>query len=247
MPRLKQKVSDVAYLETYVLRRYMHSKRIHWPTVRSTAMSLNWRQARVLCAVAGSDLLYTQAHHCVPPKSLADHEIHSCADLPANLMDGEAVRTFPINQDYEVSSFGRIRRIGNVEWLKPHARKRLGYLVVNLTTNGRNKTYRVNRAVAITYLGPAPEGKTDVAHCDDDTSNNRVENLRWATRRENEQDKLLRGRTPHGERHACARLSNADVVAIRASSEPSQDVAAKYGVSAAHIRAIIRGAARRRA
>jgi hypothetical protein len=53
------------------------------------------------------------------------------------------------------------------------------------------------------------------AHWDGDPANNRLENLRWTTARENCGDKDRHGTSPIGERNPKARLSVADVVEIR--------------------------------
>lgn len=57
--------------------------------------------------------------------------------------------------------------------------------------------------------------------------------LRWATASENEQDKLLSGTSNRGERHGLAKLTEADVVAIRTLVKTATHaaVAAKFGVS----------------
>src|SRR6266404_618895 len=55
--------------------------------------------------------------------------------------------------------------------------------------------------------------------------------LRWATRVENVDDCEIHGTMSRGERHGCARLSDRDVIAIRADARPQRAIAADYGVS----------------
>ena len=45
----------------------------------------------------------------------------------------------------------------------------------------RNKTHKVHRLVALHYI-PNPENKKEVDHINRNPSDNRAENLRWATR-----------------------------------------------------------------
>lgn len=47
------------------------------------------------------------------------------------------------------------------------------------------KTLKVHRLVCEAFNGPAPEGKDVCMHLDEDSRNNRPENLAWGTQREN--------------------------------------------------------------
>ena len=83
---------------------------------------------------------------------------------------------------YSVSNLGRIashhwnkRRI-----LRPRTNNR-GYSLVNLSKNGRLKTFKVHVLVAKHFL-PNPCGLTEINHKDEDKSNNRCDNLEWCTR-----------------------------------------------------------------
>lgn len=90
---------------------------------------------------------------------------------------------------YQVSSKGRIRRIGNYSnqngsWslknphiLKPRDNRR-GYLYVMLSVNGKIYSRYVHRLVAITFL-PNPNNYKEVNHKDGNKYNNSVENLEW--------------------------------------------------------------------
>ena len=82
---------------------------------------------------------------------------------------------------YQVSNMGRIRSI-RVRVIKPYETK--GYQVATLHSGDRYERQGVHRLVARAFL-PNPEEKEQVNHLDGDKSNNRVENLEWATCREN--------------------------------------------------------------
>lgn len=49
----------------------------------------------------------------------------------------------------------------------------------------RGKNYKVHRLVCEAFHGPAPEGKNVVIHLDENALNNRPENLKWGTQKEN--------------------------------------------------------------
>lgn len=110
---------------------------------------------------------------------------------------------------YEVSDRGRVR-----SWKvwRGHPPPRLltpssnvdGYLVVNLYREAVRTQGYVHDLVLRAFVGPPPPG-TEVAHWDDEGSNNGLANLRWATRKENVADALRNGVFPQGDRHYLSR------------------------------------------
>lgn len=89
---------------------------------------------------------------------------------------------------YQISNKGQVKskaRRGN--WketiLKP-SETRDHYFVVTLSKNGVQKSRRVNRIVAETFI-ENPLNKPEVNHIDGDKHNNNVENLEWVTTKEN--------------------------------------------------------------
>ena len=59
-----------------------------------------------------------------------------------------------------------------------------GYLKVCLSNNGKKKTIKIHRLIAIHYI-PNPDNKPCVDHINHNTQNNNISNLRWVTIREN--------------------------------------------------------------
>lgn len=124
---------------------------------------------------------------------------------------------------YEVSNHGRVRYVGQGEPLiKSAHRDRKGYLRVGIGNHAQRGTRLVHRLVAEAFLPPAHTTQT-VNHRDGDKLNNRVENLEWATVRENVQHAIasnLRPRAPtsrpRGEQSRSARLTEEIVLSLRA-------------------------------
>ncbi len=71
--------------------------------------------------------------------------------------------------------------------LKPHKRTD-GYSVVMLCRNGKLKFVFIHRLVCMTVL-LNPQNKPCVDHIDHNRCNNNLENLRWATRSQNQMNK----------------------------------------------------------
>ncbi|PVB19745.1 NUMOD4 motif-containing HNH endonuclease [Mycobacteroides abscessus] len=122
---------------------------------------------------------------------------------------------------YEVSHLGRVKSVrrkglqggfigGKI--LRPGPQRR-GYLTVHLyDKSGCGSSKRVHRLVAEAFYGPGPEG-CEVLHLNDIPGDNRLENLRWGTRSENELDKRRNGRIgiDHAMCHGCGKpMSGAD-------------------------------------
>lgn len=100
-----------------------------------------------------------------------------------------------------------------------------GYLSVGLCRNGILKRFLVHRLIALSFI-PNPENKRCVNHIDGNKKNNRVENLEWATHRENIGHSVKMGW--HTGRKI---LTEKQVLKIRASSMPTKELSFKYGVS----------------
>jgi len=121
---------------------------------------------------------------------------------------------------YEVSSLGRIRRTVSVtcakagQYIEGYVGSR-GYKYFNATVDGRRKTLKFHRLVCEAFHGPAPSSKHVVAHCNGNRLDNRAENLRWATTKENHGDRYAHGTNPAGSRNGRACLCEAQVAEIR--------------------------------
>ena len=85
--------------------------------------------------------------------------------------------------DYEVSTYGRVKRKSTGTILKPTNDSR-GYPAVTIIDSVGQHTKNVHRLVASTFI-PNPDGKRTVNHKDGDKRNNHITNLEWNTMSEN--------------------------------------------------------------
>ena len=97
---------------------------------------------------------------------------------------------------YEVSSYGRVKSLnyggckGVVKIMKQTFDDK-GYLNVRLSKDGKTKKIRVHRLVAIAFI-PNVENKPEIDHKNTIRYDNKVENLRWSTHKENMNNELTR-------------------------------------------------------
>lgn len=147
---------------------------------------------------------------------------------------------------YEVSDQGRVRsktRFVNARGGKRalrHGRllqavqKQGRYWAVTLADNENRKQFLLHDLVALTFIGPKPEGQV-VRHEDDDLHNNCLGNLCYGTHQENAEDAMRNGKKAKGAGHGMAKLAEADVLLIRSAPEDNNYMAEIYNVSASHI------------
>lgn len=147
---------------------------------------------------------------------------------------------------HEVSNYGRVRSLFEVNprmlTLTLHGK----YLYVVLKMKGRKDRCRqVGRIVAEAFI-PNPRNCTEVNHISGIPSDNRVSNLEWVTRSENQWHASRTGllRPSRGEDRTFAKLKEAQIPLIRArfaSGESQRKIARSLHVAQTSISKIILG------
>jgi len=152
---------------------------------------------------------------------------------------------------YEVSNIGNVRSIVFVRNRKVYPRETpipvtqhllRGYPRVYLCKLGIKMAYFVHRLVLEAFVGPS--NGLDGAHLDGNPSNSNLTNLVWATRSENCRHKELHGTAQKGEKNPNAKLTDVDVLTMRALRKEGwklKDLAKKYNTSEPRVSNIVRG------
>lgn len=108
----------------------------------------------------------------------------------------------------------------------------------------RGFVFATHIVIATAFHGPKPSPAHEVRHLNGDRTDNRPENIAWGTRTENVRDMVRHGTCCRGEKSGAAKLSEAEVDAIRVLRQQGATYAAiaeRYGVSQSNIACIVRG------
>lgn len=144
-------------------------------------------------------------------------------------MSREVWAQIPRAPRYEASSCGKIRLIDGAVRKQQHDDR--GRASLRLNYNGRIRTKRVHTLVLEAFAGLCPDG-LEACHNDGNPSNNRLENLRWDTHRNNERDKIRHGTLVIPTNKF---LTPEDMRAIRSSEQSVREIASQFRCSAQHV------------
>lgn len=145
-------------------------------------------------------------------------------------------RKCPNWPEYEISEYGDVRRVvkryGFYGLRKPYKTSN-GRMLIVMRNNGYSKACHIHRLVLEAFAGPAPTNKHEGAHGDGDCLNNHISNLRWATKKENEADKIKHGTSNRGERFGRSVLTNEQAAELKIAlhnGERNIDLAKRFGI-----------------
>ncbi len=159
------------------------------------------------------------------------------------------IPTFP---DYDTSTFGRLRsfkRCGRGDGVEPKILNpspyHHGYLYAGLMDpKGRLQRIHVARLVLMTFVGPRPDGMDARHFPDKDKTNNRLDNLQWATKSDNQRDQAFHRSYGKGREAWCANLTEAQVVKVLEAvlqGKTLSYVAKEFGIEAQAVEDIKNG------
>ena len=104
-------------------------------------------------------------------------------------------------QNYLIYNDGKVQNKKTKRYLKPRTNNH-GYLYVNLYKDKKRKTHKIHRLVGLHYIAN-PENKRSIDHINRIRTDNRVENLRWATDSENCQNTIVSKNNKLGIKNIC--------------------------------------------
>ena len=140
---------------------------------------------------------------------------------------------------YEVSDLGKVRSVGvrgGGRILRQELTDRYPRVCL-FTPDGKKITRRVHVLVLEAFKGVRPAGMVG-RHLDDDPLNCKASNLEWGTHKQNKEDMKVNGNYKSGGAHPLAKLTNAQVLEIRADPRyryKPEEYAERFGVSRAAV------------
>ena len=145
--------------------------------------------------------------------------------------------------EYMVSNLGNVMSIGG-----KHGSPTMNVLRQQTMTSGYKKVclsmgkkgvkqVGVHRLVALAFI-PNPEHKQQVNHKDGDKTNNRLENLEWVTRSENQLHACRVLGKGKGSRFHAVKLTPSEVIEIFKREGTYAQIGRDYGISATMVKAI---------
>jgi hypothetical protein len=157
---------------------------------------------------------------------------------------------------YEASSLGRIRSVDRVidktikgtpfKWgrrgqiIRQTKNKHTGYMQCTLS----RKKQMVHRLICLAFHGEPSQGQAVVRHKDGSRTNNRFDNLAWASHAENHADKRVHGTERLGSDRWCSKTNEDDVAKMRLMYSGKRgeirSIARRFGLNEGTVRLILK-------
>lgn len=169
--------------------------------------------------------------HCYKGSALTERELASVAPARHQGSDLEGYVACPTGR------VGRLLEDGSVVWLSSDTTSETQpYPIINCA----GKTRTLHSVVGETFLGDRPEGY-DIMHLNHDTTDCRVENLAYATTRQNMQESLKDGRLDGRYRKPIGDERALEIFSMRERKVPMHKIAATLGISITTCHNILHG------
>ena len=125
-------------------------------------------------------------------------------------------------------------------WIKLKGRSgHGGYPEYKLTINGKGHMRSGHKLVLETFVGPCPKGQICRHFPDQTPTNNKLENIQWGTRSENEKDKVYTNRDNKGFRNGRCKLTEENVkkikILIKNGDLTYVEIGKRFNISGTHV------------
>jgi hypothetical protein len=155
-------------------------------------------------------------------------------------MGSEYIRPIDFLPNTLISRDGKLWRNGKE---KKFTVGPIGYEVVSFSTNNKTKTYYKHRLLLHAFVSECPVG-CEALHINGNRLDNRLDNLRWGTRKENVSDAIKHGTATIGSKNGAAKLTDEMIKTIRQSkliNDSVDNLSNQYQVSVTTIRRVLNG------
>lgn len=120
-----------------------------------------------------------------------------------------------------------------------HYKDRDGYVTIKRRIDGIDRVLMLHRVSYENYYGEIPNGSVVMHSCDNPSCIN-PEHLSIGSTKDNQMDKVNKGRQARGKSNGKARLTEVDVLSIREDQRSIKEISQSYGVTIQHVHGIKR-------
>lgn len=148
------------------------------------------------------------------------------------------------NNGYRISNYGKVTK-KNSDKLQKMNTNEFGYVMCSVKFKDGFYARSVHRAVAYAFLGDTYRKGLEVNHIDGNKENNRVDNLEWVTKSENQQHESRVLQNRNGENCYMSKLTDEQVVEIYNMCKNTtilyKDIAKMFNTTPPNISHIVNG------